>query len=75
MGSRWNDIGMALKEVYNIPLQSGTRVLALTIPECGECPDDVDTQRDRVNKLILSSKTTNLYVCRKGEAVPLQVLS
>jgi hypothetical protein len=63
MGRGGDDIWKALKEVYKVPLQAGTRVLALTVPECGDCPASLDEQRDRVNKSILAHKAENLYVC------------
>lgn len=65
MGSSGEDVWKGLVEVYKIPLQAGTRVLALTVPECGDCNAGVDEQRDQLNRLILSYKATNLYVFRQ----------
>jgi hypothetical protein len=64
MGTRGSDIWESLKEVYKIPLQAGTKVLALTVPECGDCSASVDAQHDRLNTLIQSHKTIKMYANR-----------
>jgi hypothetical protein len=61
MGTRGNDIWESLKEVYKIPLQAGTKVLALTVPECGDCSATVGAQHNRLNTLIQSHKAIKMY--------------
>lgn len=65
------DIYKALKEVWSIPLQNGTKVLALTVPECGVCSPVLDNRRDALNSKIKAYQADNLYVYR----LPFSVLN
>lgn len=49
----------ALQKVWNIPLSHGTKVLALTVPECGACNPSLDERRDALNKHIKDHKAEN----------------
>lgn len=54
------DIWKGLKKVYDIPLSNNTKILALTVPECGDCADFPDPRRDKLNKAILNYTAENL---------------
>jgi hypothetical protein len=65
MGTGGNDIWEALKEAYKISLQAGTRVLAATVPEWGDCSSTIDAQSDRLNSLIQSHRAIIMYAHRE----------
>jgi hypothetical protein len=56
------DIYVALQKVWAYPLGNGTKVLALTVPECGFCSPELTKQRHVLNNLILKYEAENLYV-------------
>jgi len=64
------EIYSSLQKVWSIPLSHGTKVLALTIPECGGCGDLVDERRDVLNELILNHKADNFYTFNLHDSVP-----
>jgi hypothetical protein len=50
----------ALQEVWELALDNGANVLALTIPECSAISTTLDTRRNDVNSSILSHKAKGL---------------
>lgn len=50
----------ALKELWDIALEAGSKVLALTVPDCSMRVSWLDEARDTVNKKILSHEAPNL---------------
>jgi hypothetical protein len=53
------DIYEALKKVWAYPLNNGTKVLSLTVPECGFCDPKTDDARNELNDLIMNHKAEN----------------
>lgn len=59
------DIYKALRDVWDVALSKGGRVLACTVPEAGvrgKIGERVKGRRDELNELILSHRQENLYV-------------
>lgn len=54
-----DDIFPALEKVWDIPLSSNTKVLALTITGCGACAPQVAPRRADLNQRILEHKAEN----------------
>jgi hypothetical protein len=54
------DIWDEIKSITQIPLDAGTRVLFMTIPECATKNAGLDTRRDALNKLITEDKRENV---------------
>ncbi len=54
-----NDIYEALQKVWAIPLSHGTKVLALTVPECGFDDSPITAHGDELNKLIMEHEAEN----------------
>lgn len=58
------DIYKALRDVWDVALSKGGRVLACTVPEAGakgKIGERVKARRDELNELILSHRQENLY--------------
>ena len=53
------DIYEALQKVWAIPLNHSTKVLALTVPECGFDDSPITAHGDELNKLIMEHKDEN----------------
>lgn len=51
-----------MQAITQIPLSSGSRILMLTVPECGVEDARLDASRDELNALILGDKRENVYV-------------
>lgn len=52
-----------IQKVWDIPLSHGTKVLALTVPECGAkpmCSQELTDRRDAFNNYILGHEQENL---------------
>lgn len=64
------DIYGFLKEAWAIPLSRGTKVLALTVPECKSQSQLATDTRNELNRLILQHKEPNLYVYRNPASFP-----
>jgi len=65
---RHSDIGLGfpadrifteLEKVWEVPLGSGSKVLALTVPECSAKKERLDNRRNELNKKILEYKARN----------------
>jgi hypothetical protein len=54
-----DDIYEALQKVWAIPLSHGTKVLALTVPECGFDDSPITAHGDGLNKLIMEHEAQN----------------
>ncbi|KAE9372237.1 SGNH hydrolase [Stipitochalara longipes BDJ] len=65
-----DDIYKALQRVWAIPLNHGTKVLALTIPECGFDDSPITAHGDELNKLIMEHKDKDYYTFDLHTAVP-----
>jgi len=65
-----DEIFDGLLKVWDIPLQQGTKVLALTVPECGVCSPVLDKRRDKLNNKILEYKAENYYTLDLHSAIP-----
>ena len=50
----------SLQKLWNVPLSNGTKVFALTIPDCGWGPSPIHKQGAKLNKMILNHKAKNL---------------
>ncbi|KAM0332289.1 hypothetical protein ACHAQA_002565 [Verticillium albo-atrum] len=79
-----NDIGYniapdtileALKESYRIALGKGSKVLALTVPECHSKAQRVDDARRAVNDGIMAYDDQNFYAFDLFSAIPFHSLS
>ncbi|KAL3418641.1 GDSL-like Lipase/Acylhydrolase [Phlyctema vagabunda] len=67
------EIYEALQKVWEIPLSNGTKVLALTVPECGVqplCSPELAARRDLLNQYIRSHSEENFYVLDLHAAIP-----
>jgi len=64
------DIYVALQKVWAIPLSHSTKVLSLTMPECGWDDSPITIHGDELNKLILDHKARNYYTFDLHTAVP-----
>ncbi|KAL2070862.1 hypothetical protein VTL71DRAFT_13888 [Oculimacula yallundae] len=64
------DIFPALERVWAIPLSNNTKVLALTITDCGACMPVVPERRAEVNQRILEHREKNFYTYDLHTAVP-----
>lgn len=64
------NIWPALQKVWSVPLSHSTKVLAMTVPECGNCDSKFNAERDALNLLILGEKTKNLYKFDYSSAIP-----
>lgn len=54
------DIYQALQKVWSIPISHGTKVLALTVPEIGQCSKNIAKRREKLNALILNLQEENV---------------
>jgi hypothetical protein len=59
-GRQPDDIYAELQRTWAIPLSHGTKVLALTVPDCGLCGQDFVNRMNKLNSLILNHKAENL---------------
>jgi lysophospholipase L1-like esterase len=59
-GRQPDDIYAELQRTWAIPLSHGTKVLALTVPDCGLCGQDFANRMNKLNSLILNHKADNL---------------
>ncbi|KAH8786593.1 SGNH hydrolase-type esterase domain-containing protein [Hyaloscypha finlandica] len=64
------DIYEALQKVWAIPLSHGTKVLALTVPECGFDDSPITVHGDELNKLIMEHKDENYHIFDLHTAIP-----
>ncbi|RKF63131.1 GDSL-like lipase/acylhydrolase [Golovinomyces cichoracearum] len=64
------NIWPALQKVWSVPLSHSTKVLAMTVPECGLCDSQFNAERDALNSLILGHETKNLYKFDYSSAIP-----
>jgi hypothetical protein len=64
----YSDLGMSLQadrvfteleKVWQVPLESGSKVLALTVPECSAKQERLVARRNELNKRILEYKARN----------------
>ncbi|PKS06536.1 hypothetical protein jhhlp_007284 [Lomentospora prolificans] len=69
------EIYSALKETWAIPLSKGTKVLALTVPECKSKAQFATDTRNNLNKLILRHKEPNFYAFDLHAHIPYHSLS
>ncbi|RQM05218.1 hypothetical protein DH86_00004242, partial [Scytalidium sp. 3C] len=69
-GYEADQIYSALQLVWNVALDHGSNVLALTVPECGSCPPALDLSREQLNRLILHHKANNFYTLDLHAAMP-----
>ncbi|KAH1271686.1 hypothetical protein KXW91_006008 [Aspergillus fumigatus] len=60
----------ALQEVWEVALDNGAFVLALTIPECSAASTTLDQRRNEVNLSILSHKAQGFYAFDLHGKVP-----
>jgi len=60
LGRHAKDIYSALQEVWSIPLQHGTNVLALTVPETAISAPEIPIRRNKLNNLIKKHEAENL---------------
>lgn len=60
----------ALQEVWEVALDNGAFVLALTIPECSVASTTLDQRRNEVNSSILSHKAQGFYAFDLHGKVP-----
>ncbi|RHZ48469.1 hypothetical protein CDV55_102130, partial [Aspergillus turcosus] len=63
LGSRYppSKIYPALQEVWEVALDNGANVLALTIPECSAVSTILDRRRNEVNSSILAQKAEGFH--------------
>lgn len=54
------DIYSSLQKVWDIPLSHGTKVLALTVPECADCGEAFDNRTRDLNAMIMNHSADNL---------------
>jgi len=59
VGRSGREIWAGLKKVYDIPLSHNTKVLALTVPECGSCGKSYNSRRMKLNPYILNHQAEN----------------
>lgn len=64
-----DEIWEALQKVWEIPLSNNTKVLALSVPECGVCDPIQTPRRDKLNNYILNHKAKNLYVYLLAQSI------
>ncbi|EKD19074.1 GDSL-like Lipase/Acylhydrolase [Drepanopeziza brunnea f. sp. 'multigermtubi' MB_m1] len=55
------EIFPALEKVWDIPLSGNTKVLALTITDCGFCAPQIGARRADLNRRILKHEADNFY--------------
>ena len=60
------DIYTSLQKVWGIPLKHGTKVLALTVPECGFCEPITNERKLVLNDKVLKHQADNLSVLYIG---------
>jgi lysophospholipase L1-like esterase len=65
------DIYSALQSVWSIPLAHNTKILALTVPECGICSPVWDERSLDLSDLILDHEAENLYALPLLSTLPL----
>ncbi|KAH7397924.1 SGNH hydrolase-type esterase domain-containing protein [Cadophora sp. MPI-SDFR-AT-0126] len=65
-----SDIFQALERVWVIPLSNHTKVLALTVTDCGACAPVVPERRADLNQRILEHRAENYYTFDLHKAVP-----
>ncbi|RDA96067.1 hypothetical protein CP533_5847 [Ophiocordyceps camponoti-saundersi (nom. inval.)] len=68
------DIFDALEACYNLVIARGSRVLALTVPECSAKSAWVDDTRSRLNEKILSHKQKNYFALDLFSKIPFHSL-
>lgn len=55
-----DDIFTSIQKVWNIALTNKTKVLALTVPECGDCGNVTDEKTLALNADIMNHVADNL---------------
>lgn len=55
-----DDIWEGLQKVYDIPLSHNTKVLALSVLDCGDCDPLQEADRLKLNSLIMTHEADNL---------------
>jgi hypothetical protein len=53
------DIYLALQDAWTIALESNSKVLALTVPECHARLQTLDDSRDQLNEMIKTHQEPN----------------
>ncbi|KAE8444691.1 hypothetical protein EG329_014348 [Mollisiaceae sp. DMI_Dod_QoI] len=75
----WNrdapEIYASLQKVWGIPLSHGTKVLAITVPECGDCGPVTDQRTIALNSMIMTHQADNYYIFDLHESVPYRGMS
>ncbi len=51
-GRQPEDIFSGLQECYEVALEHGANILALTVPECSALVEHLDRRRDELNNMI-----------------------
>lgn len=49
----------SLQKIWSIPLSKGSKVLALTVPECRAKPEAIVRKRDELNLSIMTHQAPN----------------
>ncbi|RHZ43193.1 SGNH/GDSL hydrolase family protein [Aspergillus thermomutatus] len=72
LGTRYpaSKIYPALQDVWEVALDSGAHVLALTIPECSAVSTTLNTNRNKVNSSILAHKAEGFHAFDLHGALP-----
>ncbi|KAJ6007863.1 hypothetical protein N7540_011839 [Penicillium herquei] len=65
-----DEIYTGLQEAWNIALESGAKVLALTIPECKARSEKLDSARAQLNAAILAHEQKDFYAFDLCRAIP-----
>ncbi|CZR54169.1 related to esterase [Phialocephala subalpina] len=70
----WNrtvdNIFTSIQKVWNIALTNHTKVLALTVPECGDCGNETDVKTLALNSNIINHVASNFYTFNLHDSVP-----
>ncbi|KAK7424890.1 hypothetical protein QQX98_000166 [Neonectria punicea] len=64
-----------LQNVWNIPISRGSKVLALTVPECEARSERLVKRRDELNRSILAHQQPNYYSFDLKDRIPYHTLS
>jgi hypothetical protein len=65
----------ALTKAWDVPLSKNSKVLALTVPECGPRPASLEARRNALNELILSHVDNNFHSYDLKSKIPYHSLS
>ncbi|KAJ5721226.1 uncharacterized protein N7483_009160 [Penicillium malachiteum] len=65
-----DEIYTGLQEAWNIALESGAKVLALTIPECQTRSEKLDSTRSELNAAIMAHQQKGFYAFDLCRAIP-----